>query len=459
MTTTLPAHLADGTYVVAWRAVSADSHPVSGAFTFSIGAPTPGVDASVLSAAAGGTDRVVAALFAIARLAAFIGLALLLGAAALACWSWRGQPPARVRRAAWAGWGVLAAATVAVVLLQGPYAAGLGASQALSWDLLHTTLQSHLGRAASVRLILLGAAAGLLALGAVRHLGARTAGWLALGVALAATWSVAGHPSAGMQVMLATPLDAVHLVAGSVWIGGLLILAVHVHRSSESVEHAVRRFSPLAATCVGALVVTGSYALWRQVGTLPALTGTTYGRLLMVKLGAVVGLVGLGYLARRLLRRPSGPFPELGRSIAVEAVIGIVILAVTAVLVGSAPARTTYSAPVHTSHALELVDSAGAHTTGTLQVDVEPARRGRNAVHLYVLSAGGQPLAVEEVSASLALPSQSLGPFDVALQRAGPGHYLSYDAQFPLTGRWTLTVSVRTTDIDTTSVDLPVTIR
>ncbi len=439
--------------------VSADSHPVSGAFTFSVGAPTPGVDASALGAAAGGSNVIVTALFALARLAAFGGLALLLGAAALACWCWRGLPPARVQRAAWTGWGVLAAATVAAVLLQGPYVAGLSSSHALSWDVLHTTLQSTFGKAASVRLILLGAAAGLLALPTVRHLGARMAGWLALAAALAATWSLAGHPSAGMQVALAVPLDAVHLMAGGVWVGGLMIMAVHVRRSSDDIEHAVRRFPPLAATCVGVLVVSGSYALWRQVGTLPALTGTTYGRLLLAKLGAVLALVGLGYLARWLLRRPSGPFPELGRSIATEAVLGVAVLAATAVLVASAPARTTYSAPVHATQTLQLVDSAGARTSGNLQVVVEPARRGRNALHLYVLGAGGQPRAVEEVQASVALPSQDLGPFNVTLQRAGTGHFLSYDAQFPLTGRWTLTVSVRTTDIDVTTVDFPVTVR
>ena len=62
---------------------------------------------------------------------------------------------------------------------------------------------------------------------------------------------------------------------------------------------AVSRFSPIALGCVVAIVATGTYQAWRGVGTLGALTGTTYGRLLIVKIAAMCVLIALGYLARR----------------------------------------------------------------------------------------------------------------------------------------------------------------
>ena len=60
----------------------------------------------------------------------------------------------------------------------------------------------------------------------------------------------------------------------------------------------MERFSPIALGCVGAILVTGTYQAWRNVGTWGALFGTTYGRLLLIKIAAMCVLIGLGYLAR-----------------------------------------------------------------------------------------------------------------------------------------------------------------
>lgn len=89
----LHSGLPDGTYTVAWQAVSADSHPVSGAFTFSIGAPSKTTVALPTSEAGGG---LVGTLYGIARYAAYAGFILLAGGAAfvLACWQ-RGAAHAR----------------------------------------------------------------------------------------------------------------------------------------------------------------------------------------------------------------------------------------------------------------------------------------------------------------------------------------------------------------------------
>lgn len=116
---TLHSGLPDGTYTVAWQAVSADSHPVSGAFTFSVGAPSQTTVALPSDEAGGG---LVGTLYGIARYAAYAGFIVLAGGSAfvLACWQ-RGAGSRPLQRLVVRGWVTLTAATLAMLLLRGPY--------------------------------------------------------------------------------------------------------------------------------------------------------------------------------------------------------------------------------------------------------------------------------------------------------------------------------------------------
>lgn len=112
--------LPDGTFTVAYQVVSADSHPVAGAFTFSIGAPSE-TSAAVPDQASGG--GAVGALYGIARYLSYAGFTLLVGGAAfvLACWP-RGAGVRPMQRLVAFSWVGLTAATLAMLLLRGPYA-------------------------------------------------------------------------------------------------------------------------------------------------------------------------------------------------------------------------------------------------------------------------------------------------------------------------------------------------
>jgi len=101
------------------------------------------------------------------------------------------------------------------------------------------------------------------------------------------------------------------------------------------------RYSTLAPACVTALVLTGLFQSWRQVGSLAALGPTTYGRELLVKTGLVVVLVVAAAVSRRLLRRGGGLL-TLRRAVAVEVVLVLAVLGVTSGLVATEPARSAY---------------------------------------------------------------------------------------------------------------------
>ncbi|MGW1157686.1 copper resistance CopC/CopD family protein [Streptomyces sp. NPDC002519] len=298
---TLP-HLPDGTYIVAWRVVSADSHPVNGALTFSVGEP------SVTTAVVPGDeaqDVASAALYDIARYLAYGGLALLLGSTVFA----RVTGVGGARGLMAGGWWTLLGATCALLLLRGPYERGSGPAAAFDPAVLWDTVTSRPGLALLARLVLLASAAVV----AGRAEGAprgrlRCAIVSVLSVALPLTWAVSEHAAAGIQVPVAMTSAVLHLLAMAVWLGGLTALLTALYRApGELPARAVARFSRLAFTAVAVLVATGVYQSWRGLGSLDALTSTVYGRLLTAKLVAVVCLLTAAAYSRRWTARLAVP--------------------------------------------------------------------------------------------------------------------------------------------------------
>jgi copper transport protein len=104
-------------------------------------------------------------------------------------------------------------------------------------------------------------------------------------------------------------------------------------------------------------------------------------------------------------------------------------------------------------------DTGSPGGTGTVNVVIDPARAGIDTLHIYVLGPNGQQEAVPEVTASLDLPTQQIGPLPLKLDNAGPGHYTTADATFPVAGSWQVIVTVRTTDTDEATVLLVAEVR
>ncbi|GAA2059354.1 copper resistance protein CopC [Catenulispora yoronensis] len=458
--------LKDGTYVVSWRVISADSHPVRGAFTFSVGTRSTPNSGGAEAAPSG--DRTVGLLFGVARWLAYLGFAAMAGGAfLLIAFAPKLAGDVRLRRLIGGGWFVLLVGTVFALLLQGPYAGGFGLGRAFDVDVLRATLHTRLGRALAWRLILLGGVGVLVSWIATRLTEAvvrtrQVVGALAaaLAVALAVTWSIADHSGTGSQVALALPADVLHLLAMATWVGGLTALTVAILGGAGELEPderltVVRRFSTTAFVAVCVLATTGVYQGWRQVRHWDSLFNTDYGRLLIIKSSIFLVLLSLGFLARRILAATTPDLARLRRSVAAEFGLAVVVLAVTALLVESQPAADTPQKAKPAS-ATSPFDTGSANGSGTVNITLDPAGVGQDTLHIYVLDKNGAAESVPEVTASLALPAQQLGPLPVKLDVTGPGHYTGAGAVLPMAGKWQVLVTVRTTDIDQATVILNV---
>ncbi|MES4887061.1 copper resistance protein CopC [Streptomyces sp. NPDC096012] len=308
----LKGGLAKGTYTVTYQVVSADSHPVSGAYTFSVGAPSQTVVSGATPAAGGGA---VGVLYALGRYVSYAGFIVLAGGATfvLACWQ-RGAGVRALQRLVVGGWLALTAATLWLLLLRGSYTTSGKLGDVFDLDLLGQVLQTKTGAALVSRLLLLAAAALFVAVlfGAYhrREEGEEkrdltfglAVGGVVVAAGLASSWAMAEHASVGLQPGIAMPVDVVHLLAVAAWLGGLTALLVALYRAPATAPveaAAVRRFSRLAFGSVITLVATGTYQSWRQLGSWSAFTDTGYGQLLLAKIALVAVLVGVAWISRR----------------------------------------------------------------------------------------------------------------------------------------------------------------
>ena len=486
---TLPAKLAKGTYVVAWRVVSADSHPVGGAFTFSVGKAS----ATVATVDTGPVENpATASLYNIARYLAYLAVALLIGTAAFVALC-RPTDRGPLRKPLVVGWWTLLGTTLALLALRAPYETGRGPAAALDAAAFTRTLTGRPGLALLARLALLLIAAAFAVRLRKRDAWPRPllAAGGALGVTLALTWAASEHASAGIQVPLAMASAVLHLLAMAVWLGGLTALLILLHRT-EPPSAVVARFSRLAFASVTVLVVTGVYQSWRGLGSWSALTGTTYGRLLLVKVAAVVLLLTAAGLSRRWTARlvtadaetavrervpePVGGPPvaaadepavpaaggtsrrDLRRSVLAEVAVGVVVLVITTVLSSTLPGRAAAEAAQAPATAGGL--PAASVTTipfevgaarGKVQITLDPGRVGDNTVQAVVFGPDGGIVTVPELRLSFTLPAQKIGPLDAKLKDQG-GYWGTDSVTLPIAGTWTMKATVRTSEIDQVSV-------
>src|SRR5262245_5917595 len=286
----LPPGLDQGTYVVSWRVVSSDSHPVSGAFSFSVGSPS-----QVVFSLGGSSSATVRFIDAIGRGLAFLGLALALGGAVVVFALWPGgATDARARWLVWGGVALLLAGSVIVLLMQGPYASGGSLTNAFDPSSLSFSLGTRFGHAIVAGIVL--AVAFLLLL----WRGLRVPAALC-GVALIFTWTLVDHSRTGVQTWLGVPVGSLHLLAMALWFGGLLVVL------ACGAAAPVARFSRLALVCFFVLAVSGVYLAYRQSGELGALPGTVFGRLLLVKAAIVVAIAALAWFSRAAVLRGGTP--------------------------------------------------------------------------------------------------------------------------------------------------------
>jgi copper transport protein len=443
--------LDDGIFAVVWRVTSVDGHVVDGSFSFTVGRADGNAGDLLDQLATGsGTDPAVSRLALMFRLVGFVGLVVFVGGGLFALQTAR--PPAATSTVLAGGWTALLVGSLGVFGTHAAAATAGGAGDVFAPSAWSAVAGTDTGRAMLVRVSL------VVALGALVWVGATverrsTAWWRSL-VGLAAvgvlfTYPAAGHAAATSPRALFTLVDAVHLAGIAVWLGGLALFTLGGRDwlRDDLYEPVVRRFSRMAGVAVPVVVVTGIAQTRELAGGFGDITDTAWGRGMLVKLSIVVVLVTVGGVSRWLLHH-DGP-AGLRRTVALEAVLGVAVLATVAFIVAEPPR------PVDQG---KVFSATLAQAGIIVDITVTPGKVGANEIHLVITPPGGNLRPVTNATARMALPERDVPITPVTMEAESANHY-SGRITLPFGGDWKLDVLVEdrpgSTILFTTTVSIP----
>jgi copper transport protein len=337
--TRLPA----GAYTVRWHVVSGDGHVISGVFTFGVRVAAPPPTQAYGASGPTTTEHIV-------RWAYFLALALLIGGIGCRLLVVRAPLPPRAEKRFYILTGIGAVATIevgiAAFLLRAEDALQLPFGRLLYGDLQPIANGTRFGTAFIAMTLGFALVSALLYLAWLTDRPVFLWPALVLGLGFASGLSLSGHSAADAGSSWKSELaDWVHLSAATLWIGGLVQLAVVVLPLAPDLRRAAfLRFSTMATVLVALVLAAGTYLSVLRLPHLHDLWTTHYGHVLLVKLGLVAVALAWGALHRFLavpaVERGTGAdglFARLPRSVLGESLAGMAVLLVAAVLVDSRP--------------------------------------------------------------------------------------------------------------------------
>ena len=457
----LPSGLEDGAYVVAYRVTSADSHPIAGTTTFTLG-EAAALDESAVDAIAGLGSGWQGIVGSVLRGLGYAGALLAAGAVAFVV-AVRSRPADRRRAARVAVPASLLG--MAAALLHIPFQtsaiSGYGLTEAITAPTaVGDVLTSSFGQATLLRLLGLG----LLAVLWRRR--APTWSLIAASAVTLGSYLVDGHQRSIDPTWLLVSGDAVHLVGAASWLASLALVyaAMREHHDEDDPIAAaglIARFSRFALWSVVTLAVAGTAMALPLVRSVGALTSTAYGWTLLAKLALVGGVLAIAaYNRRRLVPLVNdrallaggstelSPAPlavhttgsaeawrVLHRTVRAELVILACVLAVTGFLVSIQPAAVAagLSGPTFVT----------APFGEDLEIDlsIDPSSPGVNTLHVYVLEPSGQPSEqVENLRWEFTYLPEQIGPIVIEPFVAGPGHWTATIDDLRFAGPWELRI-------------------
>jgi copper transport protein len=380
---------ASGVYTVDWTSVSDfDGHLISGSFTFDVGIGGATSPEAAANAVPGPQPSDIA-----------IGVVKWVEALALLFLAGQVLVSTLARRSPQLDWVTPRFRASSIALSAGLVAVWSEATVGSGGHSLSNYLAFFNGLSGAALLARLGFEA--LALIAVVR------GWRSLPLWIAGALvmlAASGHAAGVDPAWYGIGLDAVHLIAAGLWAGGIAALAAlrppGGWRSSET-RVLLARFTPVALGAFGVTVVAGGLEAIAQLGSIQALFGTAYGRVLLVKMALVALMLPLSAMAWRLKR----PHVRVEAALA-AAVIGAAALLSSFPTPPTAAARqvaedaaASPAAGLPSGDELTMAGAAGSDLVG---LSLSPGRPGLNRATIYVLPVDGSAVA-KGIAANIAV--------------------------------------------------------
>ncbi|WP_158555979.1 copper resistance protein CopC [Peribacillus glennii] len=458
--------LAAGIYYMQWKVISADGHPIHGAIPFNVEAAQKGTDpvpveepgsnpdSNPVPAATGG-DNPTFDVIAL-RWLLYMGLSLFIGVIVCNLFIIQGPPQqqAKSMRVIWAS---LIAISIALLLnlpLQTTLYAGVSWSEAFTLSLLKETAeQTTVGTVWVFQLLLLVILWLFAWMATLIRSEISVRNWslpLLASVGLLVSKAFTSHAAGSENPILAVTMDFLHLLASSVWVGGLFTVVFLLPRgdldsTNERQDYwkSLHRFSLWAMIAVAIILLTGIYGSLLYVPTWYSLFHSPYGKVLLGKILLFSLMVMLG--AFHFLRTRKKGNTGIHRTAWFELALGISVLIIVTILT-NLPTAASSPGPFKVTQKVQ-----GGHS---VTLEISPNVAGHNTFQIDVRNTEGETVTdIEQVTLSLNHMDMEMEENTVIVTKKSPGHFQTEGLYMNMNGKWRLSVHVLTSSLDSYGVE------
>jgi len=288
---------------------------------------------------------------------------------------------------------------------------------------------------------------------------------LVASLVLISTSSLIGHGAASEQVG-ALALDYIHNLVSAVWIGGIIYFVFTLLPTFSQLKDitrekmsllAIPRFSIAFIISIGIVIITGPTLMWFLESDVGLITESVFGQLIILKIAIATIIVGLGgFLQFNIQKNAEKNFlsgkitvhKKLKKSLKVEAVLGIILLGVVALLTnGTLPAGE-----IQKVDAQEIV--YGFKTTqfsenAKFEIDISPFSSGTNTIFVKVSDfEGNQLYDSEEIQVKISNPSKNISPIEVPIPIKKFSDPIQFQGEltFGFSGEWLVEIEAQRTE-------------
>ncbi|AFS81638.1 copper resistance D domain-containing protein [Candidatus Nitrosopumilus koreensis AR1] len=290
---------------------------------------------------------------------------------------------------------------------------------------------------------------------------------LVVSLVLIATTSLIGHGAASGETP-ALVLDYIHNLVAAVWIGGIFYFVFTLLPTFSQLKESSRekmsllmipRFSIAFIIAVGIVIITGPTLMWFLESDIGLITESIYGQLIILKIAIAVVIVAFGgFFQFKVQKNAERNFSsgkifvhkKLKRSLKVDAVLGIILLGVVALLTnGTLPAgeiqKVDAQEIIYGFKTIEFTENA------KFDIDISPFSSGPNTILIKVSDFEGNPLYdSDQLKVKISNPSKNIAPIEVPMeiikQEENKPIEFQGELTFGFSGEWLVEVEAQRTD-------------
>ncbi|QLH08209.1 virginiamycin B lyase family protein [Candidatus Nitrosotenuis sp. DW1] len=298
---------------------------------------------------------------------------------------------------------------------------------------------------------------------------------LGLSLMLISTTTIIGHGAASEQIP-AIIVDYTHSLIASVWIGGVIFFGFVLLPALSKLDGnkkeigallAIPRFSSMIVISLGVLIITGPALLWLLEDDVVLLSQSSYGFLIMAKIGVASIMAALGGYNQFKLQKSAEKdiksdtiniHRKLGRSLKTEAVLGVILLGLVALLTNS-------SLPTSQAQQIQQV-TYGFQTSefsenARFDINIDPFASGSNTIVISVFDSDGNPLAdMDDLMLKISNPQRNIAPINIPISKISEKqNEYQGNLAFGFSGNWNIEIEAKRKDHANESIGFSVVVK